>query len=442
MGSRGVSENVSSALTHVPRRKAAVTAAIVAAFALIVVLKLAGGATAAEPSVATASRDDLVLSVTGIGRIVEANASGSVVLTAASSGSSSSASSSSSGASAAGASAHPDAVFPRAAGRLARYLVQPGQEVRGVSRLRGSTTVRRPRRRSRSLRATRARAARAAAEAHQRSAQGIKATPEELAAGSSRSSRPSSGSRDFSPARVRPTSQRRSSTCVARRPTSRPFDAARPGTRLAIAVAERNLKLAKERLRRFAPDPAAVATAESDVRRAEAALDTLLSGPPQGAIDALKARISAADNQRRTAQTEAEAYAAQQAHAQAVQELETLTRPPSAAEVAAAQAAVTAARRNLERLTQPRPELVTAAQLEVDRAEQDLRLLSRSSPAALAAAQQAILSAKARLAQLTGPPLVTDVALARFELGRAARISQSSAPAAAPAPRPTSSSRG
>jgi HlyD family secretion protein len=423
MGSRGVSENVSSALTHVPRRKAAVTAAIVAAFALIVVLKLAGGATAAEPSVATASRDDLVLSVTGIGRIVESNASGSVVLTASSSSSSSSASSSSSGVSAAGASAHPDAVFPRAAGRLARYLVQPGQEVRAgqpLARLDDGQVS------ASALAQAQSDLALARLEMRQKRTsdplRGIKATPEELAAGElavvsaqQRLARLLAGPRraDIATAQL---DVRRAQADLETLRRGSPRERAS-----AIAVAERNVKLARERLQAvLSPDPAAVATAEADVRRAEAALDTLLSGPPQGAIDALKARISAADNQRRTAQTEAEAYAAQQAHAQAVQELVTLTRPPSAAEVAAAQAAVVAARRNLERLTQPRPELVTAAQLDVDRAEQDLRLLKLGpSPAALAAAQQAILSAKARLAQLTGPPLATDVALARFELGRA-----------------------
>lgn len=189
----------------------------------------------------------------------------------------------------------------------------------------------------------------------------------------------------------------------------------------AIAIAERNVKLAKEKLARvLTPEPALLAMAESELRRAEAALASLLQGPPQGAIDALRARISASDNKRRSATTEFDAYTAQQEHAQAVQELATLLRPPSAADVAAGQAAVEAARRNVEKLTTPSPEILTAAELEVDRAESDLRLLKQGpSPAAHAAALQAIQSAKVRLAQLTGPPLATDVALARFELARA-----------------------
>ena len=250
MGSRGVSENVSSALTHVPRRKAAVTAAIVAAFALIVVLKLAGGATAAEPSVATASRDDLVLSVTGIGRIVEANASGLGRLDCRSSGSSSSllVDLRRLGGSVVGESRRSLPTREQAGWRGTSS--SPARTSGPVSRLRGSTTGRRPPRRSRRLRAT----SRSRTSSCGRSAPAIRsgASRRRLKSwrpASSRSSPRSSGSRGYSPARVRPTSQRRSSTCVARRPTSRPFDAARPAERAAaIAVAERNVKLAKERL--------------------------------------------------------------------------------------------------------------------------------------------------------------------------------------------------
>ena len=79
-----------------------------------------------------------------------------------------------------------------------------------------------------------------------------------------------------------------------------------------------------------------------------------------------------------------------------------------------------AARRNLEKLTAPpSPELVTAAQLELDQAEAALRTLEQGPGPAGPAARAAIRSANTRLAQLSGPPLATDVSLARFELGRA-----------------------
>jgi HlyD family secretion protein len=388
---------------------------------LFAVLKSAGGASAAEASVATASREDLVVTVGGVGRIVEANASGSVVL-AASSGSSSSSSSSSSDGSSIGASARPDAVFPRATGRLSRYLVEPGQHVRAGQALAvlddGQASAA-------ALAQARSDLALAQLELRQKRTsdplKGIRAMPAELAAGE---------------LAVVSAQERLAHLLAGPRPADialATFDVRRaqadletlrrgsPRERAAlIALAERNVKLAKQKLERVrSPDPATLAMAESDLKRAEAAYATLTQGPAPRAIEALRARISAADNKRRSASTEYDAYTAQQEHAQAVQELETLLRPPSAQELAAARAAVEAARRNVEKVITPSPEVLTAAEIEVDRAEADLRLLKQGpSPAAFAAAQQAIVSAQAKLAQLMGPPLATDVALARFELGR------------------------
>jgi HlyD family secretion protein len=415
---------VTSTLTHLPRRPAAVVAALVAVLVLFAVLKSAGGATAAEASVATASRGELVVTVGGVGRIVEANASGSVVLAASSGSSASSSSSSSSSAgSSSGASARPDAVFPRATGRLSRYLVEPGQHVRAGQALAvlddGQASAA-------ALAQARSDLALVQLELRQKRTsdplRGIKATSSELAAGQlavisaqARLAQLLAGPRPADVAAAKLDVRRAEADLETLRRGSPRERAA------AIAVAERNVKLAKQRLERVSsPDPATLAMAEADLRRAEAAYATLTQGPAPGAVEALRARISAADNKRRSASTEYDAYTAQQEHAQAVQELATLLRPPSAQELAAARAAIEAARRNVEKLTAPYPEVLTAAELEVDRAEADLRLLKQGpSPAALAAAQQAIASAKARLAQLTGPPLGTDLALARFELGRA-----------------------
>jgi HlyD family secretion protein len=413
---------VTSTLTHLPRRPAAVVAALVAVLVLFAVLKSAGGATAAEASVATASRGELVVTVGGVGRIVQANASGSVVLAASSGSSSSASSSSSSGGSPSNASARPDAVFPRATGRLSRYLVEPGQDVREGQTLAvlddGQASAA-------ALAQARSDLALAQLELRQKRTsdplKGIRAMPAELAAGE---------------LAVVSAQERLAHLLAGPRPADialATFDVRRaqadletlrrgsPRERAAlIALAERNVKLAKQKLERVrSPDPATLAMAESDLKRAEAAYATLTQGPAPRAIEALRARISAADNKRRSASTEYDAYTAQQEHAQAVQELETLLRPPSAQELAAARAAVEAARRNVEKVITPSPEVLTAAEIEVDRAEADLRLLKQGpSPAAFAAAQQAIVSAQVKLAQLMGPPLATDVALARFELGR------------------------
>jgi HlyD family secretion protein len=399
-----------------------VGAAVIAVAVVIAVLRLPGGATAAEASVATANRDDLVFTVGGVGRIVSANASGSVIL-AASSGSSSSSSSSSSSGSSSSSSALADAVFPRASGRLSRYLVSPGQPVKEGQPLAvlddGQASAA-------ALAQAKSDLATAQLELRQKRTsdplRGIKATPAELAAGQLAVA---SGQAKLARVHAGPLPAEVALAKLDVRRAQADLETLRRGSprerAAAIAIAERNVKLAKEkRARVLAPEPALVAMAESELRRAEAALAALLQGPPQGAIDALRARISASDNKRRSATTEFEVYTAQQEHAQAMQELATLLRPPNAAEVAAARAAVEAARLNLEKLSRPSPEILTAAELEVDRAEADLRLLRQGpSPAALAAAQQAILTAKARLAQLTGPPLATDVTLARFELARA-----------------------
>jgi multidrug efflux pump subunit AcrA (membrane-fusion protein) len=416
-------ENVSAALNRLPRRSAAFVGAFGALLVLFAAWQMAGGATAAEESVAVAKRDDLVLTVGGVGRIAEANASGAVVLAASGGSTSSSSSSSSSAGSPSVTSAGPDAVFPRASGRLSKYLVQPGQSVRKGQALAvlddGQASAA-------TLAQARSDLALAQLELRQKRTsdplKGIKATPAELAAGQlaivsaqERLARLLAGPRPADIA-VGKLDVRRAQADLETLRRGSPQERA-----AAIAVAERNVKLAKQKLERVrSPDAATLATAEADLRRAEAAYATLIQGPAPGAVEALRARISASDNKRRSASTEYDAYTAQQEHAQAVQELETLLRPPNAQELAAARAAVEAARRNIERLITPSPEVLTAAELEVDRAEADLRLLKQGpSPAALVAAQQAIASAKAKLAQLMGPPLTMDVALARFELGRA-----------------------
>lgn len=416
---------MTEALTRLRERPAAALAVLVGIFVLIAVFRLPAGATAADESVVAAKRGDLVVTVGGVGRIVEARASGSVVLAASGGSSSASSSSGSSSGSASNAPANPNAVFPRASGRLSKYLVQPGQRVKAGQAI---ALVDDGQAAAANLAQAQSDVATARLELYQKRTsdplRGIRATPAELAAGrlavtsaQKRLKRLLAGPRRAEVAAARLDVRR----AQADLETLRRGSARQRST--ALRIAERNAQLARERLESVSgpADRAAVATAEADLKRAESALAALTQGPPQAAIEALKARISAADMKRRTAQSEFEAYTAAQEHAQAVQELATLTRPPAAHEIAAATAAVEAARRNLEKVTAPPSrELITAAQLEVERAEAEVAALKEGAgPAAIAAGRQSIVSAKARLAQLTGPPLDSDLALARFELARA-----------------------
>ncbi len=80
-----------------------------------------GSASADDTPTATATRGDIVDSVGGVGRIVQANAARPIATPAPAAGTATGSS--------APAEAPPDAVFPRASGRLARYVVAPGDLV-------------------------------------------------------------------------------------------------------------------------------------------------------------------------------------------------------------------------------------------------------------------------------------------------------------------------
>ena len=85
---------------------------------------LQGGAPAAAEDVpaATVTQEDLVVTVGGVGRIVQAKAAKPIATPSAAAG----------GAGASGSTpteAPPDAVFPRASGRIAKFLVAPGDLV-------------------------------------------------------------------------------------------------------------------------------------------------------------------------------------------------------------------------------------------------------------------------------------------------------------------------
>jgi HlyD family secretion protein len=205
-----------------------------------------------------------------------------------------------------------------------------------------------------------------------------------------------------------------------------------PPTSAELAAARGAVTTARLRLGRLlrGPRPADVSAARLDVKRAEADVETLLGGSPQAHAEAiLIAQHNVQLAQERLDRILAPPSAADVAVAQAdvrraESDLAVLFKPGAGTvpeEITAARAALDAARQKLARLlAPPSPADVTAARLDLERAQAELRRLETGpSPAALAAARQAVHTARARLNQLLGPPLPSDVAAARQEVFRA-----------------------
>jgi HlyD family secretion protein len=368
--------------TRVPRR-ALIALALAAAVAIVISLSVGQlqSAPAASESGASAkaSKGDVVLSVGGVGRIVQAGRSAEIAVPAAAGGAAAPASAGSAS-SAAAAATSASAVFPQATGHLARFLVARGQRVAAGQAL--------------ALLDDRGSAAAAVAQARN----------------------------DVAMALVDLRQKRTSDPLRGLPPTSAELAAARG------AVTTARLRLA--RLLR-GPRPADVSAARLDVKRAEADVETLLGGSPQAHADAiLIAQHNVQLAQERLDRILAPPSAADVAVAQAdvrraESDLAVLSKPAVVGtvpeEITAARAALDAARQKLARLlAPPSPADVTAARLDLERAQAELRRLEAGpSPAALAAARQALHTARARLNQLLGPPLPSDVAAARQEVFRA-----------------------
>ena len=368
--------------TRVPRR-ALIALALAAAVAIVISLsvgRLQSAPAASESGAsAKASKGDVVLSVGGVGRIVQAGRSAEIAVPAAAGGAAAPASAGSAS-SAAAAAASASAVFPQATGHLARFLVARGQHVAAGQAL--------------ALLDDRGSAAAAVAQARN----------------------------DVAMALVDLRQKRTSDPLRGLPPTSAELAAARG------AVTTARLRLA--RLLR-GPRPADVSAARLDVNRAEADIETLLGGSPQAHAEAiLIAQHNVQLAQERLDRILAPPSAADVAVAQAdvrraESDLAVLFKPgatvPVPEEIIAARAALDAARQKLARLlAPPSPADVTAARLDLERAQAELRRLEAGpSPAALAAARQALHTARARLNQLLGPPLPSDVAAARQEVFRA-----------------------
>jgi multidrug efflux pump subunit AcrA (membrane-fusion protein) len=339
---------------------------------------LGGGSAAAEDApAATAARGDLVVSVGGVGRIVQARASRPIATPAPAGGTAASAP-------ATPTEAPPDAVFPRTSGRVSRFLVAPGDlvVVGGPLALLDDGGV-------------------AAAGVEQ-------------------------ARNDLETAQVELRQKRTSDPLTGVPATS----AERAAGRYAVTSAVEGLA------RLLSPPLAAdVSAAWLEVRRAEADLETLVGGTPaerSGAIRIARQAVQVAqDNLSRTLAPAdaADVSAATAELKKAEADLALLLRPPDTAlpeEVAAAQRAVTVARENLTDAKAAVPEdpvAVRDAQLALDKAQADLAVLLRPAkgplPEEITSARQTVDAARAKLDKLLAPPNSADVRAARLELERA-----------------------
>jgi multidrug efflux pump subunit AcrA (membrane-fusion protein) len=340
---------------------------------------LGGGSAAAKDTpAATAARDDLVVSVGGVGRIVQAKASRPITAPAPAGGGTAGS------APATPTEAPPDAVFPRSSGRISRFLVAPGDLVVVGGAL-------------------------ATVDDGGAAAAGVEQARNELA-----------------------TAQ----TELGQKQTSDPLTGV-PATSAERAAGRYAVTAAVERLAGLLSPPLAadVSAAWLDVRRAEADLETLLGGTPAERAQAIRiARqtVQVAQDHLDRALAPADAADVSAAGAElkkAEADLALLLRPPDTPlpeEIAAAQRAVTVARENLDdakSTVPPDPVAIRDAQLAYDKALADLAVLQRPPkgplPEEVASARQTVEAARAKLDKLLAPPNPADVRAARLEVDRA-----------------------
>jgi RND family efflux transporter MFP subunit len=418
------------ALRMTRRRQTWILCLIPIVFAFGVWGSTGGTAAEADAAAARAERNDMVVSVGGVGRIVQARAAGLIARPSSSGGSGGAGSGP-----AAQADTPSDAVFPRASGRIKRYAVRRGQRVVANQTLAvledGGAAASAVRQAANEVRTARI-------ELRQKRTsdplKGVPATGAELAAGQIAVTAAEEKLKQLL------GKARRADVTAAWlevRRAEADLETLRGGTPAArgdtIRIARRNLEAAEDRLQRaMTPDAADVASATAELRKAEADLAELIrapEGPTREEIDA--ARMAVANAEANLAELKAavppvpaQIRAAELELTRAKADLAVLLRAPrgpTAESISSARQAVEAARARLARILRPggSPD-VKAARLEVERARSELRRLqSGPSKASLANAQAAVEAAEARLNQLLGPPLRADVAVARLEVRRA-----------------------
>jgi RND family efflux transporter MFP subunit len=417
-------------------RRTLVAAVLVLAIGIgITVWRLDSGTAAPTAfSFVRAEKGDVIVSVGGVGRIVQTGQASEILVPAGGTGGGSSTGSGTSSPSAAVGAVPADAVFPRAAGHLKTFLVQRGQRVRAGQALAllddgGAAAA--------AYRLAKYDLATALLELRQKRTsdplKGVPPTRVELAA-----------------AELAVTSARQRLALVLGQPRRADLSAARfevmraeadlntllGGTAAsrerALRVGRDNVEVARERLNRLlAPaNPADISTAQAELAKAESDL-AVLQRPPQGplpeAISAAQYAVNAAQQNLADAQAGSDAAAVRTAQADVLKaqaELAALQRPapaPLPAEITAARTAVDTARLKLVRAQAPPDRAdVAAARQEFERAQVELHALeSGPAPAVREAARQAVTTARVKLAQLVGPPLRTDVTAARLDVRRA-----------------------
>ncbi len=320
-----------------------------------------GGAGTAEPT-AKAARGDIVLTVGGVGQIVSARSANPVAVPA-----------SQGSASASTPTAVPaDAVFATVSGRLAHYLVAPGERIAAGQPLAVLDD------------------GRAAAVALDQARSELEMARLELRL-----------KQNTDPARGLP-----------------PSAAELTAARVAAAAAERKLRLLGR------PGTIEVTTAQLELRQAEAAIAALRRGATPVALAAAARSVGVAYQKLAQAggpATPADVLAAKQELARAQADLEALQMGPNSAAVEAAKLAVTLAQQRLAELPSgATPSELTQARLELSKAQAELEALQRApTTTAVAAARSAVDLAIVKLANAAGPPSPIAVASARAELDKA-----------------------
>jgi HlyD family secretion protein len=353
------------------RSRRALIALAVAAAALVVVVvwRLQGNAGAqSSQSLATATRGPIVVTVGGVGQIVDGLSNQSAAP----------ASSTGSG----GQAAPANAVYPSASGTVSNVLVRPGQKV-----VAGQTLA---------VIDDAGVSSSAAAQAQidletallelppsaQTGALGVAVANVSVARQRLAQARGPAAPSDMATADA-DVAKARADLAALKKP------ATQPPTAEALAAARTAVRVAEQRLAKLngPPDPAAVATAQAEVTRAEADLEALVRSDrtqpvTQKEIDAARAAIAAA--KARLAKLlgppdSADVATAELELERAQAELAGLLRPaapPSPEAIAAAEEALVAAKERRKRLRQGSPKAdISAAQLELLRAQADLRTL-------------------------------------------------------------------
>jgi len=353
-------------------------------------LKDAGGSATAVTT-ANAVRGDVILTVGGVGRIVSARSANTA-------GAAASAAQSSTG-SATPAAGTPDAVYASASGRVARYFVAPGQRVSAGQPVAvlddgGAASV--------AVGQARSDLEIARFELRQKEtadpARGLPASTAELTA-----------------ARVAAAAAARK-LALMRRPAKTDITAARlevikaradlvalrrVSTPVALAAAERAVGVAYQKLRQAGDQAGSVdvLAAQQELRRAQAELEVLQTGPTATALEAARLAVTVA--QQKVAELPGGALPSELTQAKlelakAMADLEALQRAPSATAVAAARTAVDLALARLAGAVSPLA--VASARAELDKARSDLQTARlRTDATSLKAARLAVTLAEQKI---------------------------------------------